>query len=102
MDPPFVKNQLILVNFNDNFEFTKVNLVFDKNLRVHSQTTWTERHTYMVRKMSTNVHVGYLDGPPSVNVDMIFLLNSSNIHKIVLLKHKTLFSIMFESIYWFA
>ena len=31
-----------------------------------------DRHTYMVMKMPTNVHVGYLDGPPFVHVDMIF------------------------------
>ena len=49
--------------------------------------------------MSTNVHVGYLDGPPFVHVDMIFLLNSSNMHKIVLFKQKTLLSIMLESVY---
>ena len=56
-------------------------------MRGHSQTTWTERHTYMARKMSTNVHVGYLDGPPFVHVDMNFSSNSSNMHKIVLFKH---------------
>ena len=43
-------------------------------IRGHSQTMWTERHTYMVRKMSTNVHIGYLDGPPFVHVDMIFFV----------------------------
>ena len=58
----------------------------------HSQTMLTERHTYMVRKMST------IDGPPFVHVDMIFL-DSSNIHKIVLFKLKTLLSIMLESDY---
>ena len=42
------------------------------NFRGHSQTTWTERHTYMVGEMSTNVHVGYIDGLPNVHVDMIF------------------------------
>ena len=57
------------------------------SLRGHSQTTWRERHTYMVGKMSTNVHVGYLDGPPFVHVDMIFSLNYSNMHKMVLFKH---------------
>ena len=83
-----------------NAPLTLIQLCEGKNThRGHSQTTWTERHTYMVRKMSTNVHVGYLDGPPFVHVDMIFLLNSSNMHKIVLFKQKTLLSIMLESVY---
>ena len=41
-------------------------------LRGHSQTTWTERHTYMVREMSTNVHVRYIHGQPFVHVGMNF------------------------------
>ena len=40
-------------------------------LRGHSQTTWTERHTYMGREMSTNVNVRYIHGQPFVHVDMI-------------------------------
>ena len=32
---------------------------------------WTERHTYMVREMSTNVIVRYIHGQLFVHVDMI-------------------------------
>ena len=44
------------------------------SFRGHSQTTWTERHTYMVRKMSTQVHAGYIHGSSFVHIDMIFFV----------------------------
>ena len=46
----------------------------------YSQNTWTETHTYMAREMSTNVHAGYIHGPPFVHVDF-FPLNASNTKK---------------------
>ena len=44
------------------------------DFRGHSQTTWTERHTYLGREMSTNVHVRYIHGQPFVHVGMNFTI----------------------------
>ena len=52
-------------------------------IRGHSQTTWTERHTYMVREMSTNVHVRYIHGQPFVHVGMNFSIIVFKDRKIV-------------------
>ena len=51
----------------------------------HSQTTWTEWHTYMVREMSTNVHVRYIHGQPFVHVSMKRIKNLRNQQSDILL-----------------
>ena len=55
----------------------------DIYVRGRSQTTWTKRHTYMVREMSTDVHVRYIHGQPFAQVGMNFSIFFFKDRKIV-------------------
>ena len=44
---------------------------------------WTERHTYIVREMSTNVHVRHIHGQPFVHVGINFSIFVFKDRKIV-------------------
>ena len=75
--PPFFKNRNRKSSKNDlpllnAPEKEKRIRYFKFQLRGHSQTTWTERHTCMVREMSTNVHVRCIHGQYFVHVDTNF------------------------------
>ena len=73
----------IRVRTQESYSIIKPYVISEGSLGGHSQTTWTERHTYMVREMSTNVHVRYIHGQPFVHVGMNFSIFVFKDRKIV-------------------